>query len=373
MNETHDWLILTGSAMERGQQQAALCPALTAQTRSAVYGRLQLLKTALARPEVADFLQAQKHFLLANDRPGFDESLGISQGYGLAHDDLLAYLHANVVADMSLEPDSPGLAPTDGCTAWAYASAGPAWVVKNRDYRGEHGVLQQVFLHQNPDWQARMLLCVGSLGSPGAFSSGMNSDGLAVADTQISTRDHGPGWLRYFLMTALLRECSTVQQALAFISAVPHAGGGAIVMGDRHGQVASVALGHQRASHAVSSTQWVAHTNHCVEPALARDVRLPQDDPTDCTFTRLQQVEQALSHLTGHMDLAQARTLMSSHRDLGGICRHAHGDSSRTLSCVTYDTAHATLHMSHGNPCNAPWVSYCLAQASKMPIGGSKP
>ena len=104
--------------------------------------------------------------------------------------------------------------------------------MKNRDYRGEHGALQQVFRHRDPERGARVLLCVGSLGSPGAFSSGINSDGLAVADTQIGTRDHGIGWLRYFLMTALLRECGCVADALAFIAAVPHAGGGSLVLGD---------------------------------------------------------------------------------------------------------------------------------------------
>ncbi|MDW8443160.1 MAG: hypothetical protein RML45_01695 [Acetobacteraceae bacterium] len=38
----------------------------------------------------------------------------------------------------------------------------------------------------------------------------MNSDGLAVADTQIPTADHGPGMLRYLLMNRLLATCSRV-------------------------------------------------------------------------------------------------------------------------------------------------------------------
>jgi predicted choloylglycine hydrolase len=314
---------------------------------------------------VAAYLHAQRGFLQTQDRAGFDESCGIAQGYGLVHDDLLVYLHANIVADLDASLDPPGPPETDGCTAWAYAAGAAALVVKNRDYRGEHGALQQVFLHRDPAWQTRSLLCVGSLGSPGAFSSGMNSDGLAVADTQIGTRDHGVGWLRYFLMTALLRECRDVAQALAFIRAVPHAGGGALVLGDRHGQVAAVALGHHTPPHVTQSTQWVAQTNHCTDGALARHEQLPQGDPTDCTFTRLQQVQAALSQAGARMELAQARSLMSSHRAHGGICRHAQGESARTLSCAVYDTRDASLHMSHGNPCDAPWKSYTLAAAGK--------
>lgn len=373
MHDSHPWIVLSGSALERGQQQATARPDLVGRVRTAVQGRLRSLEPALHRAAVRDFLQAQKQFLLVNDRAGYDESLGIAQGYGLAHDDLLAYLHANVVSDLEAERERPGAPATDGCTAWAHAAGRPALVVKNRDYRGEHGALQQVFVHRDPAWPDRRMLCLGSLGSPGAFSSGINSDGLAVADTQIGTGDHGVGWLRYFLMTALLRQCRSVLEALAFVRAVPHAGGGAIVLGDRDGQVASVALGHQQPAHVTQSTQWVAHTNHCLDPALARDMRPAQDDPSDCSVTRLQLVQQALARTHDRMPLQQARALMSTHQQRGGICRHAHGDSSRTLSCAIYDTASTTLHMSHGNPCQAPWTRYDLAQAPLLPTAEAAP
>jgi predicted choloylglycine hydrolase len=369
MTDTPDWIILSGSALERGLQQAARRPNLVKQVHAAVSGRLGQLATALDRPQVIDFLQSQRRFLLSNDLPGFEESQGIAQGYRLEHDDLLAYLHANIIADMDASLGAPGSPDSDGCTAWAHAAGHPALVVKNRDYRGEHGALQQVFLHCDPQWHERKLLCVGSLGSPGAFSSGMNTDGLAVVDTQIGTRDHGTGWLRYFLMTALLRHCGDVQSALAFIGSAQHAGGGALVLGDRHGRVAAVTLGHHTASMVTQSAHWVAHTNHCTDPTLARDQRLPQGDPTDCTYTRLQQVEQALAQAGGHIDVPTARALMSRHLEHGGICRHAHGDTSRTLCCTVYDTHNGTLHMSHGSPCDAPWARYDLARAAPPTAG----
>ena len=371
MPDNHDWIILSGPAVERGQQQAERRPELAHLVRAAVTGRLCQLETALKRPQVVDFLQAQRHFLHTNDLPGFEESQGIALGYHLQHDDLLAYLHANIIADMDASLGAPVPPDSDGCTAWAHAAGHPALVVKNRDYRGEHGALQQVFLHRNPQWQQRMMVCVGSLGSPGAFSSGMNTDGLAVVDTQIGTRDHGVGWLRYFLMTALLRECRDVPQALAFIGSARHAGGGSLVLGDRQGRVAAVTLGHHTASTVAQSAQWVAHTNHCTDPSLARDERLPQGDPTDCTFTRLDQVQRALAHADGPMDVAFARALMSSHLEHGGICRHAQGDTSRTLCCAIYDTHTGTLHLSHGNPCEAPWSRYDLSRAPVLPPEGS--
>ena len=87
--------------------------------------------------------------------------------------------------------------------------------MKNRDHRGAVGGLQRVFRHADPEWGGRRVLCVSSLGAPGAFAGGINTDGLAVADTQVGTSDHGEGWLRPFLMTRLLRECATVADAVA--------------------------------------------------------------------------------------------------------------------------------------------------------------
>jgi predicted choloylglycine hydrolase len=367
MAEVHDLVDLCGSAIERGRQQAARRPALVLQVRSAVYGRLEGLGAALTRPGAAAWLHAQKAFLEAHDRAGFDESLGIAEGYGIPHDDLLAYLHANVLSDMAASASLP----IDGCTAWARSDAdGAALLVKNRDYRGEHGALQQVFRHSDPRWGKRALLCVGSLGSPGAFSSGINSDGLAVADTQIGTRDHGTGWLRYFLMTALLRECASVADALAFIAAVPHAGGGSLVLGDAAGAVAAVELGHRQAPHIERPARWTARTNHPLAPRLAADA-LASDDPTDSSAARLEQVCSALAGATGRMNLAQAMALMASHRDVGAICRHARGGSSRTLSCAIYDTATRSLRISHGNPCEAAWSQYGLADHGAVGAAGA--
>jgi hypothetical protein len=42
-------------------------------------------------------------------------------------------------------------------------------VVNNRDLRGEHVGQHRVMLHADPAWRGRELLCVGSLGSPGAY------------------------------------------------------------------------------------------------------------------------------------------------------------------------------------------------------------
>ena len=184
--------------------QAELCPDRIADVTVAVTRRLRELGPALAVPQVVDWLDAQHTFTRDNDPDGYVEVQGIAEGFGIAADALFACFYGNVIADLASEP-----ALADACTAWAapHGAHGPV-VVKNRDFRGRYLGLQCVFRHEDPEWAGRRILCVGSLGSPGAYSSGINTDGLAVADTQVGTIDHGEGWLRGFLMTRILRECS---------------------------------------------------------------------------------------------------------------------------------------------------------------------
>src|SRR3546814_11080289 len=87
------------------------------------------------------------------------------------------------------------------------------------------------------------MLCVGSLGAPGAYSSGMNSDGLALADTAVATTDHGVGWLRYFLLTRLLARHATVAAPLSALRGLAPAGGGSLVLAHAGGAPPAVAPG----------------------------------------------------------------------------------------------------------------------------------
>jgi isopenicillin-N N-acyltransferase-like protein len=399
-----DVVRLRGTAHDRGRQQAERRPALRDAVRAAVTQRLADVAPLRTRAPLRDYLARQADFLRTHDPIGHGELLGLAEGWGLPADDLLAYLHANVLigladaadrrspagdatADASMDAsmdvstdaskDMSTAAPADppdGCTAWAMVDeAGAARVVKNRDYRGEHGALQQVFLHEADEASApgspeatagvRRVLCVGSLGSPGAFSSGMNDHGLAIVDTQIGSRDHGVGWLRYFLITALLWRCADVPQALALLRAATHAGGGTLVLGDARGGLAAVELSHTHGAVVETSPAWVARTNHHLHEALAQHQILARGDPGDSSTGRLDQVRARLQGAAVPLDRSAARALMSSHGQ-PPLCRHALGaEGSRTLSCVVYDTGARTLRMSHGNPCEAPWASYRLHDA----------
>jgi hypothetical protein len=323
---------LEGDAFARGRGQAEACPEMADAVRDAIRGRLAQAPARDAR--MARFLAAQREATARLAPEAEAEIAGIAEGFGLAADEVFTFLHLGCLADLAAMP-----ADSDGCSA--FSSGGV--VAKNRDFRPEHKALQRVFLHRDPAWGGRAVLCLGSLGAPGAWSSGMNSDGFALADTQIATADHGPGILRYFLMTRLLARCTSVDQALAEIAALPHAGGGSLVLGDASGAAAAVELRHRRVD--VARGAWVARTNHYT---AAPDPLAP------------------VAHSAGRLEVLRAaltadpacdpRALLATHAP-AALCRHP-PDPSPTLAGAVWDCRDRSAWIADGPPCSSRWVRF---------------
>lgn len=350
-------LVLTGDPRQRGRGQATAATA--GPVVEAIARRLAERETLRQREDIRGYLDRQWEFAATNCGEEFAEMIGVAEGYDVNPRDLFDFLHLGIIADLA-RADATGDTAQDGCSAWALSASdcGPA-VGKNRDFRGEHAGLQRVFLHANPSWpKGRKVLCIGSLGAPGAYSSGMNSDGLALADTQIATTDHGIGWLRYFLMTRLLARHATVAEALADIDALSHAGGGSLVMADAQGALATVDLGHRRVMTQAETGGWIARTNHFGPGSVpcAPDSASSSSDSRG----RLRTLHQALE--SGQKSLAVLRQVMASHDGggLSGLCRHAEGGDSKTLSGAVFACRERLLYFSPGNPCETEWVRYAI-------------
>lgn len=345
---------LHGGPMERGRAQAALAPGSVAAVRALFAARLHATRDVLARPHVRRFLAAQWEFAATNDPDGLAEMEGIAAGYGLDPTNLFAFLHAGQLAGL----------PDDGCTAWAFAHPDHgAILVKNRDLRGPALPLQRVFLHHDPAWGERRLLCVGSLGAPGAYSSGINSDGFALVDTQVVTTDQGVGLLRYFLMTRLLARCATVEQAIGELHATRHAGGGTLILADATGVMAAVEIGHRRLAVERPAGAWVARTNHFLADGLRDRLLAAIGDPgLDVSHGRLAHLTGWLAGHTGCPTQAEAAAMMASHdeRSATGLCRHCGDSASTTVSCAIFACVPRTLDFAHGNPCEAAWRTHVL-------------
>lgn len=353
---------LKGAPQARGRAQAAQCPDMVGQVRHAIQHRLGEAATALARDDVRRFI-AEQHAYTAEHYPQIlAEISGIAAGFGLAEAQLFDYLHCSSAMDIAALPEHD----PDGCTSFALTSpAHGALLAKNRDYRQEHVAIQRVMRHADPAWNGREILVVGSLGSPGNFSSGINSAGLAVSDTASRTTDMGPGFHRYFLMTWLLVHCASVDEALAAIRRIVHTGSGLLVLADATGAVASVELGHRAVGIDRGAAGRTGRTNHFILPAMApanlkvADSRRSRANSAD-RWTALQPL---LASLPASASTADMASLLRHHDPRGhaGFCRHGGDDLSMTIAGAIYATGDRTLHAAFGQPCTAPWHRYALS------------
>ena len=351
---------LSGSPYERGRQQAERCPDMVGAVQRAVALRMAESEERLSAPDVRDLLQEMRRFHDDHDPEVMEELQGIGSGFGIPAAQLFDYLMMSFVEDL----DPAGGGPEE-CTALAAAAeSGGAIVAKNRDYRQEHAAIQRVFRHQDPDWGNREVLCIGSLGSPGNFSSGMNSDGFAVADTASRTHAHRVGQHRYFLLTRLVNRCTTVGEALGEIAATPHAGGGNLVLGDATGCVATVELGASEQAVEIRRDGWLGRANHYVAELTAglnrrggaAESRHRNSEGRLCVLGRL--LEKAPCPMT-----VEDAACILSYRGRDGeeaICRKGGRDLSETVSGSVYATAEKRLWFAKGNPSDGCWTRFAF-------------
>jgi hypothetical protein len=351
-----DLLDLRGSAYERGRAQGAAAPA--AEVRRATLARVEQARAEGVFDAAAqEYLAAQRGFMEAADPAGMAEVQGIADGFGFAEAEVFAHLHLGTLRDLK-----GGGRIIDGCSAWG-VGAGPdgPLVAKNRDFSGLHLGIQRVARHAGPDVATGAMLCLGSLGSPGAYSSGINAAGLALADTQVPVATHRVGWLRYFLMTRLLADCATVAEALAMIRARPHAGGGTLILADAGGAVAAVELGAREVAIETGAVLW--RTNHFVSDALAGDTRRPKEDAiSDTSAARLDYLARTLPGR--EWTAAAAARLMGTHAadapGAGPLCQHVDLGGTGTISSVVYSCKLRRMEVCEGSPCTASWAAHSL-------------
>lgn len=357
-------IVLDGSPYARGLTQAAQAGALRPAVVATVEERFRAAAPLLTSPAARRYIEKQQAFALEHCRPEMEELAGLASGYGFDQSHLFALFH---LANLSGNYD------VDGCTAWARAYPnGGALLAKNRDLSGPHRQWQDVFLHRDPAMATGAQLCVGTLGAPGAYSSGINSAGLAVADTAILAPRHGIGWLRYFLMTRILSTCTSVAEALAFVTAARHAGGGSLVLADASGATAVVELFAEGAR--VEETEPAYRTNHFWSEAEEAISRRLTPAALASTLGRRRALAAALSNGLGLAGLPEIAAVMGDHGgpDREPFCRHGGKDGSHTVSCAVYDTRRLSLTFSRNAPCEGPWETVTLAEHTAS-AGGEAP
>jgi predicted choloylglycine hydrolase len=298
------------------------------------------------RDEIVAFWQEQNCATLEMLR-------GICEALDFSWEDYLDYTLFSYAVDRTKQEQC-----SQECTTWAAAGVvtrdGAPILVKNRDYRLNHQFLQ-CLARVHPSHGYRYI-CLTSAGSAGVFSSGMNEQGLAVADTHVSSLDVGPGIPRYSAMMKIVETCSRVNEALEYLNSIQHIGDGTLILADAQGDMAVFETGHHFTGQIQTNMGFLVSTNHYISPAL--QTLWVDRNPIDLrgsTKRRYLKVSDALASQRGRVDIDWAKNLMSEHGDaLSALCRHADLDPwSTTLSTIIYLPSEGRLHLSNGLPCEA--------------------
>jgi len=280
---------------------------------------------------------------------------GLAAGFGVSTRQLFTRHVGYALEDRRLA--APAGPDPDGCSAFAVRGAGGVLVAKNRDNPPEFEPLQTLIRQRGTGQGGGDVLSIGSFGSVPAASSGINAAGLCMVDAAVRTTDLGTGVLRYYLMEALLLRCADVPAALAMIRALPHVGGGNLVLGDAAGRIAAVEIGHGRiAVEEDGGRGWVARTNHFLDPGLAgRLANPPGSAQRRDSESRLAFLEARLSPGVPGWTEDDCAAALSS-RGEGGfapLCRST--PTVLTLSGAIFDPGRRRLVQSRGRPSLGDW------------------
>lgn len=296
--------------------------------------------------------------LLERESPAILEWLeGMVVELGLSSRELLLFSVGSYFRDLMLGLDSHSHERTnqrgERCSTFAVSESeqGPL-LAKNRDCSSAYGPWQ-VMIRVRPG-RGLGYMAVTTYGVAGVNSSGMNEQGLVVADTHVTSLDIGCGLPRFALMDKILNQCAAVSEALGLIGRQPLMGRGNLILIDASGALGVAELGHRACAVRRSTAGHMVNTNHFSDPLLQNAFLDPHPAPLKGTsqarYSRLATLVAA-----GCRNLEEAQRIMTYHgTPLDSLCRHEEWDPPyRTISTVFYLPLQRRAVVSYSYPCIA--------------------
>jgi hypothetical protein len=207
---------------------------------------------------------------------------------------------------------------------------------------------------------------------------GVNEAGLAISYNYAMTIDQGrPAPTLSMLVSGLLAGCSSVTQAIDWLSGRRRWGGGLLMLVDAQGGSASVEVTntHIDVRHPEAGRSWLAHTNKLagastgsdeVSPAAVFDARAPAAlrgtnvlESPKCRDARLQ----TLLTAAGRLDADGLARLLSDHgpdgvASINTVCMHS--AYWTTSACLQLDPIARRLRASFSTACQAHYHEFAL-------------
>jgi isopenicillin-N N-acyltransferase like protein len=159
-----------------------------------------------------------------------------------------------------------GLPAASGCSALVVATSQGALVAQNWDAPLSFAAELVFFLHFGPDGFEKAIIT--SYG--GLCWVGCNTHGLAFVNNDLMLSSSAQGLPSQVIRRLILDEQS-VAAAVAQLRALPHMAGRSYLLGDASGAIAGVEVAADLGACVNQSTSPVLHTNHALDPDVARE------------------------------------------------------------------------------------------------------
>ncbi|MGD1995262.1 MAG: C45 family autoproteolytic acyltransferase/hydrolase [Anaerolineae bacterium] len=354
-------LTLNGNHHSVGQQHGWAVKKLRPLIAEAIETRLDELEQDGPDARFETLVRETREAMEVYSPPTMDLIRGQAKALEFDFDILLRYNLVTFLRDELVIRKHTG----GGCTTWAATGAatasGQPVLAKNRDSRPQH-ISLQIVVRTRPESGYRHV-DVGSAGSPGVFSAGINETGLAVADTHVHSTDLGPGLPTYALMMHILEEHSDVSSAIDYLRSVPRLGRNNLILADAHGHVAVFESGHSRYGLFEIHDGTLVNANHFVSSQL-RDcfVELNPPEMKGNSVQRYEKATRELDAALGRIDVPFAQRLMATHDGpLPSICRHPKANrKTATISASVFSPSQRTMLFCHGLPCQGRYDAFSV-------------
>lgn len=325
-----------------------------------LYERIFAHYTGLAWREVRDRAGAFAEPIDRYDIQLLPELEGIAEGAGVAAEDVLA---VNVRTEIMFGLDARAATAARECTAFALSTGGAApLVAQNWDWKPGARETCVVLVGDPHDRPAFLTLVEAGLWA----KCGLNEAGIGLAFNALhSSLDLGePGVPAHAILRRVLAS-TTFDQAVDAVRIGPRASSGNYVIASRDGRVADIEAVPGGASdvHLVEAGA-LAHANHFLWPAPRPFKDVGRIDGED-SVARQARAQAFLG--AGASSIEDLKTALASHDDAPApICVHDDPavdpvEAYVTVAGIVADLRDATLHVTRGNPCEAPFSELHLA------------
>jgi len=287
------------------------------------------------------------------DAVGYDEFLGIARGAKLQPEKLFVTQGLTDLRDVMAFSDD---VQSEGCSSFIIDSTQTAQkqllLGQNWDLQSNNMPYVRL-IHRKPtteypeSWSLTLTGCLTLIG--------MNSEGIAVGNTNLKTKDARIG-LQYLSVLHRVMRSRSFEEAVESISAAPRSAAHYYYVADRHGQAMGLECSATKAIPLPVENGMLVHCNHALHSKIAElEVSLAGSS----TCFRQTRLAELIQNAAPAVNVQNLKEILSDHA--GGadaICRHAeNGEDVATNACVIMSPQTGEFHACRGQGHLGQWRS----------------